>query len=867
MRVAIAVTFLAPLLFVSSLHAEPPTKEQIARWITELGDERFAVRERASKQLWEAGEAAESAVVEAMKSSDVEVSRRARSLADKFKWGYYPGTPPQIVERIDRYRGADENGKQAVIKELLPLGSAGCNAVLKIAAAEEDHVRPRVFQQIAQDTMLGVPGLLVEGKAAMLEQLLEISTAAEHSDSIANYAAACLMQGKLDERIAVYTKRAGSANPGKAREVLFFLQRAKGDRSAARDTATKLNRPELVEALLAEEGDWKSLAKMQPADVGRPVVTLGFRAAYQRLAGDTAGFEETVQKIRTSPEAVSERDWGAWAAARALLLNDRPQDALELLKSHRRTAVFELLCAQLRFREAFALIDKVKSEERPEIDVELVRLEILQARTLHLLGEKEKAVNLFTELGNRIRPENDFSWYERLIEAERRLGMKESASDACVRALALTNSPGRQGSLLDKLFPGQGELSLQWWQFLRRGSAEEPAQTMKRLSDLMEGKTRGKALDDLIGNAKVLHPDAVQARWMLAISDAYINADMAERAKEYLDAAVTSHQTPAPHLRFGDYLAERKEWDRAEEQYARAWELDRKEPLPLYLRGWAMSSAGKEQEGKRLMELSHWLPLGNESTRFAFMNGLAKRRQHAAVIREADLLALLSVPGSFYAGESARQLSLHAYNRRDYAMAAAYHELAMYRCLRPQTSFQETAAYLGVPHFVHRCRAAGLLAEGRIDDALKEAEICLAAMPGNSDLQTLLVPELEKRGRKTEADNLFNRCYEPHTRLCGEYPNSAWAHNSLAWLCASTHRRLDDALEHANRAVTLETTNAGYHDTLAEAYFQRGDKTQAIAAIRKAIALNGKRTYFAKQLKRFEAGDPNAPLPPTAEEE
>jgi Flp pilus assembly protein TadD len=199
-------------------------------------------------------------------------------------------------------------------------------------------------------------------------------------------------------------------------------------------------------------------------------------------------------------------------------------------------------------------------------------------------------------------------------------------------------------------------------------------------------------------------------------------------------------------------------------------------------------------------------------------------------------------------------------------MAAAYHELAMYRCLRPQTSFQETAAYLGVPHFVHRCRAAGLLAEGRIDDALKEAEICLAAMPGNSDLQTLLLPELEKRGRKTEADNLFNRCYEPHKRLCAEYPNSAWAHNSLAWLCASTRRKLDDALEHANRAVTLEPTNAGYHDTLAEAHFQRGDKVQAIAAIRKAIALSGKRTYFAKQLKRFEAGDPSAPLPPSAEE-
>jgi tetratricopeptide (TPR) repeat protein len=867
MRIAFALAFLVPLSTFSPLHAQPPTKEQIARWITELGDEQFATREQASKRLWEAGEAAEAAVAEATKSADPEVSRRARVLANKFKWGYYPDTPPQVVERIDRYRAANDAGKQAVIKELFTHGSAGCNAILKIAGAEDDAVRPRVFQQIAEDTKLGVPGLLIEGKLKTLEQLLEISMAAEFGDAIANYAAVCLMQGKLDERITVFEKRAAIADNSRARQVLLHLQRAKGDHAAARKTTAAMGRADLEEALLAEIGDWKSLAKMQLAESGRPVVALGFRAAYQRLAGDTAAFEETIRKIRTSPEAASERDWGAWAAARALMLNDRPQEALELLKSHRRTAVFELLCAQLRFREAFALIDKVKSEERPEIDVELTLLEILQARTLYLLGEKDKAVKLFTQLGSRIRPEQDFSWYERLVEAERRVGLKELACDHCTRILTITKNPGRQGSLLEKLFPGQGEKAIQWWNFLRRNSGEEPALTMKRLSDLLEGKTRGKALDDLVGNAKVLHPDAAYARWMLSISDVYLNAGMTDRAKEYLDAAMTSHVASTPYVRFGDYLAERKQWEQAEEQYGRAWDMDRKEPFPLYLRGWAMANGGKVQEGKRLMELSHWLPLGNESARFNFMTGLAKRRQNAAVVREAELLGLLSVPGSFYAGESARQLSLDAYRRRDYAKAASFHELAMYRCLRPQTSFQETAAYLGVPHFVHRCRAAGLLAAGRVDEALKEAEICLAAMPGNSDLQTLLVPRLEALGRKTEADNLFNRCYEPHNRLCGEYPNSAWAHNSLAWLCASTRRNLDVALEHANRAVALEPSSAGYHDTLAESHFQRGDKEQAIAAIRKAIALDGKRTYFAKQLKRFEAGDPKALLPSASEED
>src|SRR5262249_25838807 len=155
----------------------------------------------------------------------------------------------------------------------------------------------------------------------------------------------------------------------------------------------------------------------------------------------------------------------------------------------------------------------------------------------------------------------------------------------------------------------------------------------------------------------------------------------------------------------------------------------------------------------------------------AFLLELAKRHHREAARREAELLLRLSTPGSFYAGEGFRQLGLDAALRKDHLKAAAYHELAMLRCLRPQTTFRETTDYLGVPHLIHRQRAAGLLASGRVEDALKEAEICVAALPGNSDLQALLVPELEKRGRKAEADTLFGRCYEPLAKLCREYTN------------------------------------------------------------------------------------------------
>jgi tetratricopeptide (TPR) repeat protein len=133
--------------FVFSLIAadEPkkvaPTKEQITQWIRDLGDDDFDKRENASKQLWEAGQLAETALKESLKSNDLEVKRRSRELLDKFKWGIYPATPVKIVEMIQRYQaGANPDAKGAIVLELLDEGKDGRTAFTKISAAEDKEL-------------------------------------------------------------------------------------------------------------------------------------------------------------------------------------------------------------------------------------------------------------------------------------------------------------------------------------------------------------------------------------------------------------------------------------------------------------------------------------------------------------------------------------------------------------------------------------------------------------------------------------------------------------------------------------------------------------------------------------------------------
>jgi len=154
-----------------------------------------------------------------------------------------------------------------------------------------------------------------------------------------------------------------------------------------------------------------------------------------------------------------------------------------------------------------------------------------------------------------------------------------------------------------------------------------------------------------------------------------------------------------------------------------------------------------------------------------------------------------------------------------------------------------------------------LLASGRLEEAKHEIELALAALPAEVEVPIELVPEFEKQGRKKEADELFARVFAIHEKVCADYPESAWAHNTQAWLAARCRRQLDKALDHAQSAVRLAPGDSGYMDTLAEVQFQRGEKDRAVEWMKKCLQINPKSTYYQKQLQRFEAGDPLAEVP------
>ena len=145
-----------------------------------------------------------------------------------------------------------------------------------------------------------------------------------------------------------------------------------------------------------------------------------------------------------------------------------------------------------------------------------------------------------------------------------------------------------------------------------------------------------------------------------AVAEAALAARTEALARSLLEKAGSA----AALLRLGDLLADKKEWDKAAERYSQAWDKDHEQPLALYLSGWAMAQAGKDTEGKKRMEQSHWMPLGDGDVRLAFLREPVGARPARGAQREGELLLRLSVAGSFQAAEGMRQVGLEALDQQ-----------------------------------------------------------------------------------------------------------------------------------------------------------------------------------------------------------
>jgi tetratricopeptide (TPR) repeat protein len=157
--------------------------------------------------------------------------------------------------------------------------------------------------------------------------------------------------------------------------------------------------------------------------------------------------------------------------------------------------------------------------------------------------------------------------------------------------------------------------------------------------------------------------------------------------------------------------------------------------------------------------------------------------------------------------------------------------------------------------------AKALTEKGLLDDASGHLQIAIRADPKNAQAKQTWAEILHRQGRVAEAVSAY------HATLDLE-PNWEPVLNNLAWLLA-THpdasvRNGREAVRLAERACDLtQRTNLWYFHTLAAAYAEAGEFTNAVVAAHKAGELSlasGKPELIAKAEARLRLYETHQPL-------
>jgi len=368
--------------------------------------------------------------------------------------------------------------------------------------------------------------------------------------------------------------------------------------------------------------------------------------------------------------------------------------------------------------------------------------------------------------------------------------------------------------------------------------------------EIAAGKAGRQLLEELAAEAEAVEAELPQDErrwWRSHAAEAFLEAGLDDRAvalarnNDYLGNVL---------IRAADRLAARKLWARAADLYALAAEQEPnpRDTLALYLRGRALLHCGRADEGRQLMAAAHLLPLG-DNARGLLAEGLAQRGLADSAEREWELLdRTCAVDNVRRYGDAADR----AERRGDFAAAAKLGERYLFLILEHNATLFEDEGYLRAPHQVHLSRARGLAAAGHVEEAMREARLCQAALPCDMEMPIALVPALEKLGRSKEAEEILATASAALEAVLADYPRSAGHHNSLAWLWACCNRRLDAAMEHARRAVELKPDEPAFLDTLAEVHFRQGNPAKAVELQRRCVEMAPENKVYRERLERFE---------------
>lgn len=856
--------------YASGQEAPPakPAFPTIAAAVTALGDDEFAVRQRASDFLWRAGTPALAQLEQATRNMDPEVRMRSNLIVRNLRLGITPDSPADLQLLVLQFYDGDRNTRLRVINELRQ--KAAYKTLFGLMQIETDPTsRQLFFNTLQADIQRLAPQMIASNDWSVLEQCLDLGKNTEAGR--AQFVAFTTLRGKLpDELKRAETEFAKSPTDVTAGLLFAALLRAKGEKGKALEiaAAVKSPSPQFLQGLTREQGEWERLLgyyneKLTPSRV--ELHRLGIRATLLRLAGKT---EATDQAFAELFAAAPNDD--VWYAGKVALLNDRPAEALTLLETNGlRPIAFDLLVQQQRHAEALkvaGITDDVEIDSpwlssltgeksvRTSRTIDRFSFAVSIAAELRLLG-KQKQYGELRELLETVATSDDSrgAYWLQLAKLERQPGRQQQLLELYSRA-ANHNLAG----VLSALFTSKKSAKAQvWWDTLNGDARwEESLARLQAVAVAISPQIFSKHVEvDWPTVAKfatskandLTNTPAQRGKLRVLLAEAWAaRGDKAETEAHFQAACLAD---PVSAEAYGDWLFSTERWTDAATQYGRAVDANQANALCWFLQGTALRRAGKEEEGLKLQSTANLMCLDAVS-RYQLALAVQERNLRAEAREQWLLLQQTGNPEDQFVSIANQYLG-NLIAEKEPLTAADHWEQLRFHVLKPTTNLTEQAGYLDLALSVHRARARGLLAKGDRAAAFKHLNLCETLQPGEIKVVEEFVPLLRKAGLEPEADKLFENCFRTYQDLVKQFPESANLHNQAAWVAAICVRRLDEALPLAERAVQLAPDSPSYADTLAEVYFARGNRDLALEWARKSISLDPGNKFYEERLQSF----------------
>lgn len=872
--------------------AEPPLDDAaVTRLVAQLGADKLIERDEAMLRLWRAGVAIEPALQRATTSSDTEIRFRARAILDRFQYGIFVDTSPEVVALIQRFRAGDPQSRQEVLKLLGERQQF--DTLLALIRTENDENQRRAWFQIFLQEPTGIISQLVlADRLGEVERLLE--SAGSSPEAALVWASFLATSGELESRIARYRDKAAGGDVTASR-LLAYLLRASGDLPGAYDAAERAGDKPLQRALAYERGDWGTVARLHDQGIvdppmpllnsrgitgpNRQIELLGYSAAFHRLAGNGEQFRAQVAAIKKLAENNPKNTSLAWYCAESLLINDLTEDALELMKVGNPVARFDLLCYQHRYDDAFAWanwkpgveVNDAWFDALPAIVINAgtarqnrFRLAVYLTRAIHHLGFKEDARRLLSylvELAQQTQPAKhqtsaDPMWVL-LGTTELRMGLKEAGYEHLGKVLG----GGEQYHYLRNIFGSRAGEAEAWFRYLLVSEKQPtPGQILlqidRRLAWSRDVSTDTADLEKVVAGIADVVKDldaGLQGTIRLGLASTCLIRKRPDLARQLLAPVVD--KAPGAKLRWAETLFEQKQWAEASAAYEVAWQAERQQLAALWLSGYCAIQAGQKEQGEKRQRQADSLALTGVA-RHGLAAALAARGLAAEAREQWERLVRTGPFEHLELNEGARFLA-DAVQGAEPRRAADLWERHMLANLRIFYSFLEYESYVRYPWQIHKARAQAALADEDLPRAQRELDAATALAPNDVRLVEHLAMFFDQARQAEIMNRLFERTAGHFEQMIEKFPNGPEFHNNLAWMSARSHRRLEDARKWSERATQLAPDEPNYLDTLAEVHFHLGNRDEAIRHSRRCLELAPRDATLRKQAERFA----KAPLP------